>query len=56
MRVVRGEFLQKRRLELADLYDDPLTSFGYDFVDQCFSQEQVQELLDFTATLTVIGD
>ena len=30
MRVVQSVFLQKRRLRLADLYDEPLDTFGAD--------------------------
>jgi type I restriction enzyme R subunit len=33
LRVVQNVFLQRRRLELADLYEPPLTRFGADAVE-----------------------
>jgi type I restriction enzyme R subunit len=53
LRAVENVFLQRRHLELADLYDPPLTSFGDDAVERWFSDEQVAELLAFAAGLTV---
>jgi type I restriction enzyme R subunit len=50
---VQNVFLQKRRLELADLYDPPLSSFGEDAVERWFSQEEVDEMLAFVRSLTV---
>ena len=55
LRAVQNVFLQKRRLELADLYEAPLTSFGEDALDRWFTDEEVKEMLDFTDTLTVTG-
>ncbi len=53
LRVVQSVFLQKRRLQLADLYDPPLSSFGEDAVERLFSNDQIQELMDFTESLAV---
>jgi type I restriction enzyme R subunit len=46
-------FIQKRRLQLADLYDPPLSNFGEDAVERWFTQEQVEGILRFTETLAV---
>ncbi len=51
LRAVENVFLQKRRLQLADLYDSPFTTFGTDAVDRWFTPEQVRDILDFTETL-----
>jgi type I restriction enzyme R subunit len=56
LRVVQNVFLQKRRLQRADLYDPPLTSFGQDAVDRWFTEDQVNELLTFIETLRVFGN
>jgi len=53
LRAVQNVFLQKRRLELPDLYDPPLTSFGDDAVERWFTQDQVSEMLAFVETLRV---
>ncbi len=51
LRALENVFLQKRRLELADLYEPPLTAFGEDAVDRWFTPEQVQDVLEFVGTL-----
>ena len=56
LRVLQNVFLQKRRLQLADLYDPPLTSFGQDAVDRLFTRDQVEDVLRFTDTLVVESD
>ena len=56
LRVLQSVFLQKRRLQLADLYDPPLTSFGHDAVERLFSSDQVDDVLRFAGTLTVVGE
>jgi type I restriction enzyme R subunit len=53
LRAVQNVFLQKRRLELADLYDPPLTSFGDDAVERWFSKDEVDEMLTFVRSLAV---
>lgn len=54
LRGVQSVFLQKRRLELADLYDPPLDSFGQDAVERWFAPGDIEELLSFTETLSVV--
>jgi type I restriction enzyme R subunit len=56
LRAVQNVFLQKRHLELADLYDPPLTRFGQDAVERLFTTKEVDEVLAFVDTLTVAGD
>jgi len=48
LRTVQNVFLKKRRLEVADLYEEPLDRFGEDAVERWFSEEQVDELIEFT--------
>ncbi|PZV06753.1 MAG: type I restriction endonuclease [Leptolyngbya sp.] len=51
LRSVQNVFLQKRRIVLADLYDEPLDRFGEDAVERWFTEEQVNELLALTNQL-----
>ncbi|MBI4321721.1 MAG: DEAD/DEAH box helicase family protein [Chloroflexi bacterium] len=51
LRVVQNVFIQKRRLERMDLYEDPLTRFGDDAVDRWFTARDVDEVLDFAERL-----
>jgi type I restriction enzyme R subunit len=51
LRAVQNIFLQKRSIELADLYDEPLDQFGEDAVERWFTKEQVHELLRLTERL-----
>lgn len=53
LRAVQNVFLQKRRLQPADLYDPPLTAFGQDAVERWFAPEQVAEMLAFTEGLAI---
>lgn len=39
LRIVQNVFLKKRRLEVADLYEEPLDRFGEDAVERWFSEE-----------------
>lgn len=48
LRALQSLFLQKRRLEVADLYKEPLDRFGEDAVERWFTEDEVNELIDFT--------
>jgi len=48
LRAVQSVFLQKRRLEVADLYDEPQDRFGEDAVERWFTEDEVNELIYFT--------
>ena len=48
LRAVQNVFLKNRRLEVADLYEEPLDRFGEDAVERWFSEEEVDELIEFT--------
>ncbi|HKZ70444.1 MAG TPA: type I restriction-modification enzyme R subunit C-terminal domain-containing protein, partial [Anaerolineales bacterium] len=54
LRALQNVFLQKRRLQVADLYAPPLTSFGADAVERFFTPEQVQEILGLTESLAIV--
>ncbi len=53
LRAVQNVFLQRRKLEVADLYDPPLTQFGRDAVERWFSDDEIKEVLTFIETLKV---
>ncbi|MEP6488298.1 hypothetical protein NDI43_05800 [Microcoleus vaginatus GB2-A3] len=40
--------MKKRRLKVADLYEEPLDRFGGDAVEWWFGEEKVDELIEFT--------
>lgn len=52
LRAVRDVFLSKRSLDVADLYEAPLTSFGRNAVDRLFTQSQVEGFVQFTNQLS----
>ncbi len=51
LRAVQNVFLKKRRLEVPDLYETPLDRFGEDAVERWFTEEEVDELIEFTEKL-----
>lgn len=53
LRAVQNVFLQRRRLELADLYEPPLTSFGDGAVERWFTTDKVDEMLAFVDSITI---
>jgi len=53
LRAVQSVFLEKRKLETANLYEPPLTNFGADAVDKWFTEKEVIEMVEFTNRLAV---
>ncbi|MCZ2128427.1 MAG: DEAD/DEAH box helicase family protein [Anaerolineales bacterium] len=54
LRAVQSVFLQKRRLETADLYDAPaLAGFGQDAVDRWFTEAEVEEVVEFANKMSI---
>ena len=51
LRAVQNVFVQRRKLEPADLYEEPFTNFGSDAVDKLFTEEDVNELVELTKKL-----
>jgi type I restriction enzyme, R subunit len=47
LRAVQSVFLQKRRLQVADLYEGAMARFGQGAVDKLFTDEEVHELMAF---------
>jgi len=41
----RRVFLQRKKVEMADLYEEPFTSFGLNAVDKLFSAAEIEELV-----------
>lgn len=53
LRVVQSVFLQRRKLELADLYEEPFTNFGVNAVEKLFGESEVTELIELTKRLVI---
>lgn len=51
LRTVQTVFMQKRKLEEADLYDAPFTNFGTNAVEKYFTHEEIEELMELTKKL-----
>lgn len=51
LRVVQSVFLQRRKLEVGDLYEEPFTSFGLNAVDKLFSKTELDELVSLVQRL-----
>jgi type I restriction enzyme R subunit len=51
LRAVQNVFTQRRKLELADLYEEPFTNFGVNAVEKLFSEVEVKELIEMTRRL-----
>jgi type I restriction enzyme R subunit len=51
LRAVQNVFVQRRKLEPADLYEEPFTNFGTNAVDKLFTEEDVSELVELTKKL-----
>lgn len=51
LRAIKEQFNQRGKIELADLYEPPFTSFGTDAVDRLFTESQITEILTFTDNL-----
>jgi type I restriction enzyme R subunit len=53
LRAVQSVFLEKRKLETADLYEPPLTNFGADAVEKWFNENEMEEIVAFTKKLSI---
>ncbi|OGU73484.1 MAG: type I restriction endonuclease, partial [Ignavibacteria bacterium RBG_16_34_14] len=51
LRAVQNVFVQRRKLEPADLYEEPFTNFGSNAVDKLFTEDDVNELVELTKRL-----
>ena len=51
LRVVQSVFLQRRRLELADLYEEPFTNFGTNALEKLFVESEIKELIELANRL-----
>ena len=51
LRAVQNVFVQRRKLETADLYEEPFTNFGSNAVDKLFTEEDVNELVELIKNL-----
>lgn len=51
LRVVQSVFLQRRKLELADLYEEPFTNFGANAVEKLFGESEITEMIELAKRL-----
>lgn len=51
LRTVQSVFMQKRKLDVSDLYEPPFTNFGMNAVEKLFSEEDVEEIIELTKRL-----
>jgi type I restriction enzyme, R subunit len=51
LRTVQSVFLQRRKLEEADLYESPFTNFGINAVEKLFVDKDIEELMELTKRL-----
>src|SRR5439155_10596169 len=51
LRTVQSVFMQKRKLEAADLYEPPFTNFGMNAVEKLFGEEDIAEIIELTKRL-----
>jgi len=51
LRTVQTVYVQKRRIEVGDLYEAPFTNFGLNAVEKLFSEDEVEEILELTKRL-----
>ena len=53
LRAVQNVFVQRRKLEPADLYEEPFTNFGKDAVDKLFTEDDLNDLVELTKKLVL---
>lgn len=51
LRTVQTVFMQKRHIEVGDLYEAPFTNFGLNAVEKLFSENEVDEIMELTKRL-----
>jgi type I site-specific restriction endonuclease len=51
LRAVQTVFLDRKKVELADLYEEPFTSFGMNAVERLFSGKEIEEWQRFVRRL-----
>lgn len=52
LHAVQNVFIHRRKLEVADLYEEPFTNFGTNAVEKLFSEKDIHELVELTNKLT----
>lgn len=51
LRAMKAVLARQRKIELADLYEDPFTAFGQDAVERWFTEDEINQILRFTDQL-----
>lgn len=52
LRAMKAVLARQRKIELADLYEDPFTAFGQDAVERWFTDNEIDEIMKFAKKLT----
>lgn len=53
LRTVQTVAIQKRKIEVNDLYEPPFTNFGLNAVEKLFNEKDVEEILELTKRLMI---
>jgi type I restriction enzyme R subunit len=51
LRAMKAVLARQRKIELTDLYEAPFTAFGQDAVERWFTDDEIDEIMDFASTL-----
>jgi type I restriction enzyme R subunit len=51
LRAVQNQFIERKHIEEADLYDEPFTQFGDNAVERLFSEEEIKDIIQLTKKL-----
>jgi type I site-specific restriction endonuclease len=53
LRMVKTVTVQKRRIDVGDLYEPPFANFGLNAVEKLFNENEVDEILELTKHLVI---
>jgi len=51
LRAVQSVFLERKKIEVADLYEHPFTNFGANAVEKLFTEIEISEIIELTKKL-----
>lgn len=51
LRAMKAVLARQRKIELSDLYEDPFTAFGQDAVERWFTDDEIEEIMNFATSL-----
>ncbi|MBL7129284.1 MAG: DEAD/DEAH box helicase family protein [Ignavibacteria bacterium] len=53
LRAVQSVFIERRKIEEADLYDAPFTQFGMNAVERYFTEEEIKDIIELTKKFNI---